>query len=314
MRVDELALLAATLVEYLRWCADSGLDAADAAPQVTLRLSVGTQVFPQVAKLRAARLLWRACLGASGIESPAEPRLHVVGSRRSLTHRARELNLLRATEQAFIALAGGAEAVSLWPHDIHRGSSSDLAHRLARNVPLVLEYEAELGSVGDPAAGSYAVEHLTRELAERAWEEAQKIERSGGLRRALLSGEIGERIASAASERTARFEAGFFGITGVTDYVHDDEHEAPAAPAEPPEGAARLERHRTEWTPSDRSTSYSSHFVIEELVGLARGGATVTGLGERLGGAEGAEQIEPLPLRRDATPFEQVGTADGEDE
>ena len=202
---QELGFLAAGLVEHLRALSDSGLEPADAARMISLEIAVDSRVFEEIAKLRAARQLFRAVLGAHGVEDPARPRLHAVGSQRSLTLRSRELNVLRGTEQAFAAICGGADAVSLWGYDRGSGISGSMARRLARNTHLVLDHEGHLARVEDPAAGSWFVESLTHKLTEAGWELAQEIERRGGMRQALLDGTVGGWVGEAAERRHSGF-------------------------------------------------------------------------------------------------------------
>lgn len=316
--------MVATLLEYLRGMADSGLDADSAAALISLRFAVGSRIFPEIAKLRAARCLWRAALGAVGVEGPAAVRLHGVGSRRSLAQREPELNLLRASEQAFVALCGTVDAVSSWGFDHALGTSGPLARRLARNTLLILGHEGRLRRVEDPAAGSFFVEAVTRELAEQGWVVAQEIERGGGMRQALLSGRIREMIASTAARRAKAFEAGEAAMTGVTEYVGGSEFsgEDGSAPGQrsPVPGTtveelrARLEAHRASWeAPGLGDVEYSRDFVVEEVVSRACKGETLHELSRRLGGPEGSEEIEPFALRRDAEPFESVEAVREED-
>ena len=238
-RVLELAIMVVTLWESLRMLGESGLSADVVAPMASLRFAVGTRIFPEIAKLRAAHLLWRATLGAAGVADPPWAKLHAVGSRRPLTVTEPSLNVLRATEQIFIATCGGADAVSVWGFDsLDDGVSGPLARRLARSTGLVLEHEGRLGRVADPAAGSFYVEALTRRLCEEAWKLAQEIDAEGGMRRALVSGSLAERIEAAAELRAEAFASGEAAITGVTHYVDEtvrriDEGAAPQSDGGP---------------------------------------------------------------------------------
>ncbi len=308
-REQELAILVSALWESVRVLAESGLEAADVARGVSLRLAVGTRIFPEIAKLRAARLLWRATLGAAGVDGPPAARIHAVGSLRSLSSREPPLNVLRSTEQAFVASCGGADAVSLRGFDRTLGDASGpLARRLARNTPLILDAEGRLGRVEDPAAGSFYVESLTRQLADRAWVLAQEIEAEGGLTEALVSGRLGERIAAAAKRRQQVFESGEAGITGVTHYIGETEKNVGAAEAPAIDGGPvdAVDERRAAWSGQGPSSpTFSQDFVVEELVAAARGGETVDEIGARLGGDEGAERCDALPLRRDAARFEE---------
>lgn len=227
----ELGFAVATLLAYLEAAAAAGIGAEELLPRVALRFAVGCQVFPEIAKLRAARLMWRAVAGAARLESVPPLALHVVGSRRTYARREPEINLLRATQQAAIAALGGATALSLPAHDDLGGAPSERGRRLARAIPLVLEHEGRLGRVADPVAGAYMVEVATRRLAEAGWELAREIEQRGGMGKELLSGTAAERVEVAWRERRRAYEEGRAGLTGVTDYVDGGAEVLPAGDA-----------------------------------------------------------------------------------
>jgi methylmalonyl-CoA mutase len=314
---QELGLAAATLAEYLRWLSESGLEASAAVKQIGLRLSVGPDIFSEMAKVRAMRLLWTAVFGAYGVERPRAAKIHCVGSRRTLTRQEPELNVLRQAEQAFAGICGTADWVSAWGWDRAAGRSSSAARRLARNSLLILREEAAVARTSDPSAGSYLVEVLTRELAGEAWELAQEIEADGGMRAALLSGSVAARLAETAATREAAFEGGGRSITGVSEFalggtIHPSIEEPARAYQE--EAHSRLERHRREYVGEELDeVEFSRHFVVEDLVARSRQGATLAELGLRLGSVEGAESMKPLPRLRDAEPFEAIAPR-GEEE
>ena len=314
--VEELGLLTATLTQYLRWLADSGLEAGAACGQIGLRLAVGPDIFSEMAKVRAMRLLWTAVLGAHRVNEPPAARIHCVGSRRTLTRQEPELNVLRQAEQAFAGICGTADWVSAWGWDRASGRSSSAATRLARNSLLILREEAAAARTVDPAAGSCLVEALTRELSDSAWELAQEIEAAGGMRTALLNGTIAERLARTATARAAAFEGGRRAITGVSDFAVDSGIGPPieeSAAAYQQEAHSRLEHHRRESAGRGlEEVEFSRHFVVEDLVARSRQGATLAELGLRLGSVEGAESMPLLPRLRDAAPYENV--REGEEE
>lgn len=311
---QELGFMVATWLDYVRRLGDSGLPADEVAPLTSLRIAVGPQVFPEIAKLRAARYLWIAAVRAAGVEDPPAARLHVVGSRRALAARAVELNLLRGCEQALAAFCGEADAVSVWGFDRVLGPSGSRARRLARNTPLILRHEGGLDRVEDPAAGSFLVESLTRRLAQEGWTLAQDIERRGGMSRCLLSGEVGRLVAASSEARSRAFATSRASVTGVTDFVLDQEAEPPPSRFSVATAAAearhRLDRHRASWTVEGEDVSYSRDFVVEELLLRARRGDTLRELGARLGGRQGSESIEVLVCQRDAAPFEEPVDSD----
>ncbi len=137
------------------------LFATDPTPGSYLRLAVGRDVFEEIAKLRAARLLWKRRTGE-------EPFIHAVCSQRTLTRVDPWVNMMRVTTQAFAAAVGGADAITTNAYDAAGAEPGDLGRRVARNTQLILREESGLGAFGDAAFGSYYVEARTRELVDAA--------------------------------------------------------------------------------------------------------------------------------------------------
>ena len=302
----QLAYAVATTLEYLRALEDSGLVPIEAASEICWRFGLGTNLFSEISKLRAARVLWRMVLVACGLDEPPPVRIHAVSSERSLSRRSPMNNGLRATGQMFAASCGGADAVALSAVERAPGSELGAAARFAVATQAILREEAHLARVTDPGAGSYFVETLTGELARAAWAEAQEIERLGGMRECLLSGQIATAAEASAERRRRAFESGEAGITGVTRYRSEED---PRPAVESPNGdalRASIRESRTAGESEEVSSvlSYSRDFVVEELVALARLGGTVASIAARLGSSEGAESCPALVLRRDGAPFE----------
>ncbi|TKV61418.1 methylmalonyl-CoA mutase [Nakamurella flava] len=221
----ELGWMLAVGVALLREMTSGSTDVAAAARRIEFRLAATVQLYPTVAKFRAARVLWDRVLQLCGV-SGVPARLHAVTSRPMLTRRDPETNLLRTTVAAFAAGAGGADAVTVLPYDHAARVSGAAARRWARNISHLLIAESHVGQAVDPAAGAFAVEELTQTLAEAAWAEFGRIEAAGGARAALAEGAVGRRWAAAADERDRRIADGRQPLIGVT--VH------PPATAEPP--------------------------------------------------------------------------------
>jgi methylmalonyl-CoA mutase len=312
---QELAYAVATLGTYLRALEESGVAVEDGAAEIALRFSVGADLFVEVAKLRAARLLWEMLLRSCGVAEPPDALVHAVGSRRTATRRDSWNNLLRSAGQTFAAACGGADVMSLDGFDRLCGPSDERAWRLAQTTQAVLAEEALLGRVADPAAGSYYVESLTCDLARQAWAEAIEIERCGGMREHLLSGRLTAELTRSAEARRTAIEEGVVSITGVTAFARGDEE--PLVRPEPEHGETlaraveRLQAHRSRKTVPAAEIAYSRDFVVDELVALATSGATLAELSLHLGDAQGAEGIEALPECRDAEPFERHDDGDG---
>ena len=224
---QELGAVLATTVACLRAMEEAGLAGARAWRQVVWRLALGRDLFLQIAKLRAARLLWRRLQAALEVVSPPPLELHAAASRRTLTRYDRWTNILRGTTQAAAALLGGADTVLVEPFDAALGPPSEGASRLALNTLHVLELESALASIADPAGGSFYLESLTDDLARAAWDEMRRIEGEGGMAEALRAGSLQARIGERAAERRAALATRREPITGISEYADLGEDRPP---------------------------------------------------------------------------------------
>ena len=217
--VDELALALATGVAYLRALEEQGVDPATAAEQLEFRVSASADQFLTIARLRALRVLWARVGEACGIpEEQRGARQHAVTSWRMLTRDDPWVNLLRATTAVFAAAAGGAEAITVLPHDHVHGYPDAFSRRVARNTQVVLAEESNIGRVADPAGGSWYVESLTDDLAAAAWATFQRIEKAGGVVAALAGGTVAELLEASRRERADRLARREAAITGVSSF------------------------------------------------------------------------------------------------
>jgi len=180
--IRETALLLATGAAYLRALMAAGVPADVACRRSRLILPVGRDLFLEVAKLRAVRLLWDRLAGELGVSEPARTvPVHAVTAPGSLDAQEPWTNLLRTTVEAFAAVVGGADVVTVLPFDHPSKQKHPPARRLAVNTSNILREESHLDRVGDPAGGSYYVERLTADLAEEAWSEYRRLETAGGM-------------------------------------------------------------------------------------------------------------------------------------
>jgi methylmalonyl-CoA mutase len=219
---QDIAFGMATAVEYLRAITRAGLDVDTAASQILFSISVGTHHFLAIAKLRAARRLWSRVVEASG-GTPAAMRLHSRVSKRVLTMRDPYVNMLRNAAACYAAGLAGADAITSVPFDAAIGPPDAFSRRVARNTVLVLQEEAHLHRVIDPAGGSWYVDWLTDQLAEKAWAIFQQVERTGGMLGAIRSGWIAQQIDSAFAPRAKNLARRKEGITGVSEFPHVSE-------------------------------------------------------------------------------------------
>ncbi len=223
----ELAYTLADGLEYLRTGLDAGLAIDDFAPRVSFFFGIGMNVFMEVAKLRAARLLWARIVKQFEPENPKSMmlRTHCQTSGWSLTAQQPWNNVTRTCLEALAAVLGGTQSLHTNALDEAIALPTDFTARIARNTQLVLQHETDLCKTIDPLGGSYFIEKLTHDLAERAWSHIQEVEELGGMRRAIEAGLPQRRIEEAAARKQARIDTGKDVIVGVNRYVEEDEGE-----------------------------------------------------------------------------------------
>jgi methylmalonyl-CoA mutase len=223
---QELAYTIADGIEYVRAAIDSGLDVDVFAPRLSFFFAIGMNFFMEVAKLRAARLLWSTLMAEKF--SPQDPRslmlrTHCQTSGVSLTARSPHTNIIRTTVEAMAAALGGTQSLHTNSFDEALALPTEASARIARNTQLVLQEETGITKVVDPLAGSYYVESLTNELAAAARHLIDEVEEMGGMTRAVETGMPKLRIEESAAQRQARIDRGDETIVGVNKYRHDEE-------------------------------------------------------------------------------------------
>lgn len=307
----ELACALSAGAAYVRAMVDrGGLSLAQAGGQVALEVMVGSDVFLEIAKLRAARLCFSKLFAAyeEGVVEP--PLLLARTSPLWMSRRDPWVNILRATHATFAAALGGAEAVVTACFDEAVGAPDALARRLAIDTQHVLLEEAHIGRVVDPAGGSYYVEAITEKLARAAWDRFGELEREGGLAASIASGSLGARLAAAWSARAADIAKRREGIVGVTEYPNLTEEPLgrPAVPApEQVEALASRDRepHR-DWIVELAGSVPREAASLSRLIALARRGATLPELSSVLASSGEPARAVPLPRHRLAEAFEAL--------
>ncbi|MFQ5783570.1 MAG: methylmalonyl-CoA mutase [Alphaproteobacteria bacterium] len=221
--VQELAFTLADGLEYVRAARARGLDIDAFAPRLSFFFCVGMNFFMEIAKLRAARLLWARMMNQF---SPANPmslalRTHCQTSGVSLTEQEPYNNVVRTAYEALAAVLGGTQSLHTNAFDEALALPSDTAARIARNTQLILAEETGTARVVDPLAGSYYVESLTASVAHHAWALIEEVEALGGMTRAIEAGMPKLRIEESAARRQARIDRGEETIVGVNKYAVD---------------------------------------------------------------------------------------------
>ncbi|MGB7434100.1 MAG: methylmalonyl-CoA mutase [Candidatus Acidiferrum sp.] len=217
----ELAYTLADGLEYLRTGLHAGLDIDEFAPRLSFFWAVGMNHFMEIAKMRAARLLWAKLVKQFHPKNPKSMalRTHSQTSGWSLTAQDVFNNVIRTTVEAMAAAMGGTQSLHTNALDEALALPTDFSARIARNTQIYLQEETGITHVVDPWGGSYYVESLTAELAAKAWTLIQEVEKLGGMTRAIESGLPKMRIEEAAAKRQARIDSGREAIVGVNKYV-----------------------------------------------------------------------------------------------
>jgi methylmalonyl-CoA mutase len=224
--VQELGFTLADGIEYVRAALGNGLKVDQFAPRLSFFFGIGMNFFMEVAKLRAARLLWSSLM--QELFSPEDPkslmlRTHCQTSGVSLTSRDPYNNIIRTTVEAMASVLGGTQSLHTNSFDEALALPTPFSAHIARNTQLVLQEETGITNVVDPLAGSYYVESLTASLTAEARQLIDEVEALGGMTRAVESGMPKMRIEQAAALRQARIDRGQEVVVGVNKYQRDDE-------------------------------------------------------------------------------------------
>jgi methylmalonyl-CoA mutase len=223
--VQELGFTLADGLEYARAMIDRGHAIDDFAPRLSFFFGIGMNLFMEVAKLRAARVLWARAMRDLGATKPASLmlRTHCQTSGVSLTEHDPYNNIVRTTIEALAAVLGGTQSLHTNSFDEAIALPSEFAARVARNTQLLLAEESGITHVVDPLGGSYYVEALTDNLVTDAWKLIEEVEALGGMTKAGESGMPKLRIEEAAARRQAAIDRGEEVIVGVNKYRLDEE-------------------------------------------------------------------------------------------
>ncbi|MDX5382596.1 MAG: methylmalonyl-CoA mutase [Rhodobacterales bacterium] len=223
--VQELAYTLADGREYVRAAIAAGMDVDKFAGRLSFFFAIGMNFFMEAAKLRAARLLWHRIMAEFEPKNPQSSmlRTHCQTSGVSLQEQDPYNNVIRTAYEAMSAVLGGTQSLHTNALDEAIALPTEFAARIARNTQLILQEETGVTNVIDPLAGSYYVESLTHELAEKAWALIEEVEAMGGMTKAVASGMPKLRIEETAATRQARIDRGTEVIVGVNKYRKDKE-------------------------------------------------------------------------------------------
>ncbi len=217
----ELAYTLADGLEYIRTGIDAGLDIDSFAPRLSFFWGIGMNHFMEIAKLRAARMLWAKLVKQFNPKDhrSLSLRTHCQTSGWSLTRQDPFNNVARTCIEAAAGVFGGTQSLHTNALDEAMALPTDFSARVARNTQIYLQEEIQITRTVDPWAGSYYVENLTNDIAEKAWKLIEEIEELGGMTKAIEAGIPKLRIEEAAARKQARIDSGIDIIVGVNNYI-----------------------------------------------------------------------------------------------
>ena len=219
-QVQELAFTIADGMEYVKYGVASGLDIDKFAGRLSFFFAIGMNFFMEVAKLRAARVLWHRVMTRLGAadERSKMLRTHCQTSGVSLQEQDPYNNVIRTTIEAMAAMLGGTQSLHTNALDEAIALPTDFSARIARNTQIVIQEETGMCNVVDPLGGSYYIESLTQSLVDAAWDIIERVESEGGMAKAVAAGWPKAMIEEAAAGRQARVDKGEDVIVGVNKY------------------------------------------------------------------------------------------------
>ncbi len=216
----ELAYTLADGLEYLRTGVNAGMDIDSFAPRLSFFWAIGTNHFMEIAKMRAARLLWAKIVKQFNPKNPKSLalRTHSQTSGWSLTEQDPFNNVARTAIEAMAAALGHTQSLHTNALDEAIALPTDFSARIARNTQIYIQEETNVCRVVDPWAGSYYVESLTQEIVDKAWKHIQEVEELGGMAKAIETGVPKMRIEEASARKQARIDSGLDVIVGLNKY------------------------------------------------------------------------------------------------
>ncbi len=313
---QELGFSIATGVEYIRAMQDRGLQIDEIAPQMVFVFSLGRNFFLEIAKLRAARMLWCQVVKAfGGNEESQKMTIHGRTSAWTKTVFDPYVNMLRNTTEAFAGAMGGVDSMCVAPFDEPIRAADEFSRRVSRNVQVVLQEECRLTRPIDPAGGSYAVETLTDQVAEMAWGIFQGIEEKGGQLAALKEGypQKAALETSAARFKNLSKRKDVFVGTNMYPNLLEKPLEVPSVDYAGITGKRKdaLKAHK-----ASRDAGAVAQALediqggsMESALKAALAGATIEEISKAVGSGADAVTVEKLDTHRGAEPFERLRQA-----
>ena len=244
--VQELGYTLAVANEYLAFATDKGLEVAKFARKMECSLSISSNYFMEIAKLRAFRMLWATMLEQykPACDCAYQIRINSIASTWNKTIYDPYVNMLRTTTEGMSAALGGADSITLQPFDVTYKKDDDFSRRISRNVQIILKEESYFDKVVDPAAGSYYIENLTDSIAEHAWKLFQSVEAEGGIITLTENGAIKAAIEESCNKRNMNIATRRYILLGTNQYPNINEQMADKVEKKVEETNPGLRRYR----------------------------------------------------------------------
>ena len=318
--VQEIAFSAATGVTYVRELMKRGIAVNDIGPRILFHLSIGTDFFMEIAKFRAARMVWHNILEAFGADDTSRKmHIHAGTLQYHMTKIDPWVNMLRVTTETFSGIAGGCDSLHVSPFDEVIRKPNEFSRRIARNVQILLREEAHFDKVTDPAGGSWYIENITWELAQNAWKLFQEVEGMGGMITALKEDfpqtQVGEIAAARAKNAATRKDT----IVGTNMYPNLTEKPLDNDPFDHDAfQKARITQLNTYRERTDKNrlkkalatlakeSRHADPDIVEKAVAAAMAGASIGELTENIITHRDSDSITPLKIHRVSEPFERL--------
>ncbi|MFP4476056.1 MAG: methylmalonyl-CoA mutase family protein [Desulfatibacillaceae bacterium] len=312
---QELAYAAATAVEYLRAMTERGVPVDDAAKQIRFVFAAGRNFFMEIAKLRAARIVWCRIVEAfGGGEEARKMRIHCRTSQWTKTVCDPYVNMLRNTVEAFAGAMGGADSMHVAHFDEPVRIPDEFSRRVSRNVQIILQDECHFTRPVDQSGGSFAVEKLTEQVGKKAWEIFQGVEAEGGMLKALQSNLPQQACEETAKKKLAGFSTRKDVIVGTNMYANVQEKKIEPRPLDHAAIKAEREKDVSPGKAADQvgalaGANKASADVVALGAGAAVEGATLGELAAAVFGNTQSPTVIPVRTHRAAEPYEKLREA-----
>ncbi|HLP61138.1 MAG TPA: methylmalonyl-CoA mutase family protein [Candidatus Deferrimicrobium sp.] len=319
--VQELGFVLATAVEYIDRLLEKGLTIDQIAGSMRFTFAIGPFFFMETAKLRAARMVWAKIIESyGGGKESQKMTIHGVTSFYNQTQYDPYVNMLRTTTETFSAVIGGVDSLQTNPFDETLGLPNEFSRRAARNTQIVLKEESHLGQLIDPAGGSYYVEYLTVEVAQKAWALFQEIEKRGGMLKALQDGFPQNEIETVAEQRKKDLAKRKTVIVGTNSFADVKEKKLSSRMPDYEQiykiRLEQLDKHNKALTAEDRQrlndtlacfSGAKGDKIIQAAIDTMAAGGTLGELSKHNG--KSPITIKPFHLHRAAGMFEELRDA-----